>query len=95
MQTLVTGVELTERELMAAFERHGIKKLLPKGEPFNAHFHQAVAEVPSPDVPQGRVMEVIQPGYAIDERLIRAAMVVVSKGVPPSEPPQEKVDTTV
>jgi molecular chaperone GrpE len=93
VRTLVTGVELTERELMSVFERHGIRKLVPKGEPFNAHFHQAVAEVPSADFPQGRVIEVIQPGYAIEERLIRAAMVVVSKGAPSTEP-TEKVDTT-
>jgi len=86
VRTLITGVELTERELMAAFERHGIRKLVPKGESFNAHFHQAVAEVPSPDVAPGSIIEVIQPGYAIDERLIRAAMVVIAKGPPKSEP---------
>lgn len=79
VRTLMTGVELTERELQSAFERHAVRKIVPKGEPFNAHFHQAVAEVPSKDVPSGHVLEVIQPGYAIDERLVRAAMVVVAK----------------
>lgn len=94
VRTLMTGVELTERELMAAFERHGVRKLVPKGEPFNAHFHQAVAEVSSKDVPSGHVLDVIQPGYAIDERLIRAAMVVVAKGQEPEAPaPGSTVDT--
>lgn len=94
VRTLITGVELTERELASAFERHGIKKLNPKGEPFNAHFHQAVAEVPSPDAAPGSIIEVIQPGYAIDERLIRAAMVVVAKGAPKGEPGAQ-VNTSV
>lgn len=95
VRTLTTGVELTERELQAAFERHGIKKLTPKGEPFNAHFHQAVAEVPSKDVPSGHVLEVIQPGYAIGERLIRAAMVVVAKGgASEAASPGSQVDTS-
>lgn len=95
VRTLMTGVELTERELQSAFERHGVRKIVPKGEPFNAHFHQAVAEVPSKDVPSGHVLEVIQPGYAIDERLVRAAMVVVAKGqAGEAAPPGSQVDTS-
>ena len=99
LKTLIAGVELTERELLSTFDRHGIRQIHPKGEVFNAHFHQAVAEVPSADVASGHVLEVIQPGYAIDERLIRAAMVVVAKTAPAKETgvpelPSAKLDTS-
>lgn len=93
VRTFITGIELTERELQSVFERHGIRKLVPKGEPFNAHFHQAVAEVPSADAPAGSIIEVIQPGYAIEERLIRAAMVVVARAAAKQESGAQ-LDTT-
>jgi molecular chaperone GrpE len=93
IRTMIEGVELTQRELMAAFERHGVRKIVPQGEPFNAHFHQAVAEIPAPGVAGGTVIEVIQPGYVIQERLIRAAMVVVAK-VAPSAEPGGRIDTS-
>jgi molecular chaperone GrpE len=79
---LLTGVELTEKELLGALEKNGIKRLDPKGQKFDPNFHQAIAEVPVPGQPHGTVLEVVQAGYLIADRLLRAAMVVVSKGAP-------------
>jgi molecular chaperone GrpE len=75
----VTGVEMTERELQGAFERHGLKRVGAKGDKFDPAIHQAVAQVPS-DVPAGEIAEVFQPGYVLAGRTIRAAMVAVSAG---------------
>jgi molecular chaperone GrpE len=80
LRTLSDGVELTERELLAVLERNGIKRIIPKGEPFNPNFHQAVAEIASPGIAPGTVIEVIEAGYVIEDRLLRPAMVVVAKG---------------
>jgi molecular chaperone GrpE len=79
MRALIDGVELTERELLSVFEKNGVKRIVPAGEPFNPNFHQAVAEIPVPGATAGTVLEVIEAGYVIDERLIRPAMVVIAK----------------
>lgn len=79
---LLTGVEMTEKELVGALEKNGIKRLDPKGQKFDPNFHQAIAEIPMPGQPHGTVLEVVQAGYMIADRLLRAAMVVVSKGEP-------------
>ncbi|MFQ5985115.1 MAG: nucleotide exchange factor GrpE [Alphaproteobacteria bacterium] len=89
--SLVEGIELTERELLAVFERHGIRKIEAMGEKFDHNLHQAVFEVESTDKPSGTVVEVIQPGYLIADRLLRPAMVGVAKG--PAEKPPQRVDT--
>ncbi|PBB35533.1 nucleotide exchange factor GrpE [Mesorhizobium sp. WSM3868] len=81
-KALIEGVDLTERAMLAALERHGVKKLAPEGEKFDPNFHQAMFEVPNPDVPAGTVVQVVQPGYSIGERVLRPAMVGVSKGGP-------------
>ena len=73
-------VAATERELLAAFERHGLKRIDPKGERFDHNFHQAIFEAERPDVPAGTIVEVLQPGYVLHERLLRPAMVGVAKG---------------
>lgn len=78
-RNLLTGVELTERALLDAFARHGLKRVGTKGEPFDPNVHQAVAQAPG-DQPAGTVLEVMQPGYVLGERTLRAAMVVVSAG---------------
>lgn len=78
------GVAATERELLAAFERHGLKRIDPKGERFDHNFHQAIFEAERPDVPAGTVVEVLQPGYLLHDRLLRPAMVGVAKGGAPS-----------
>ena len=97
VRTLSDGVELIERELNTVFERHGVKRLIPKGQPFNANFHQAVAEVPAPGPAPGPIIEVIEAGYVIDERLIRPAMVVIAKanGTASQSEPGANLDTTI
>ena len=82
LKTLIEGVELTERELLSSLEKNGIKKIDPKGEKFDANFHQAMFEVPNTEVPNKTVMEVVQVGFVIGERVLRPAMVGVSKGGP-------------
>ena len=85
-RSLLAGVAATERELLGAFERYGIKRIDPRGEAFDHNFHQAIFEVERPDQPSGSVVEVLQPGYVLHDRLLRPAMVGVAKGGPkPSE----------
>lgn len=86
---LAEGVELTERELLAAFERNGVVKIDAAGKPFDPALHQAVAQVDAPGVAAGSVVQVFQPGYTIHGRLLREAMVTVAKGAPPAG-----IDTT-
>lgn len=71
---------VTERELINALERHGIKRMAPKGEAFNPHLHQAVMESHDESVPAGTVVQVLQAGYLIEDRTLRPAMVAVAKG---------------
>ncbi|GLK79882.1 nucleotide exchange factor GrpE [Methylopila turkensis] len=79
---LVEGVELTERELLKTLDKHGVAKLDPKGQPFDPNFHQAMFEAPDPSVPNGTVVQVVQDGYVIGDRLLRPAMVGVARGGP-------------
>jgi molecular chaperone GrpE len=79
-QGLREGVAATERELLGAFERHGLKRVDPKGERFDHNFHQAIFEAERPDLPAGTIVEVLQPGYLLRDRLLRPAMVGVAKG---------------
>ena len=83
--SLAEGVELTERSMLAALERHGIKKIEPQGEKFDPHFHQAMFEVPNPEVPANTVVQVVQSGYVIGDRVLRPAMVGVATGGPKAE----------
>ena len=82
LKTLVEGVELTERAMLSTLERHGVRKLEPMGQKFDPNFHQAMYEVPNTDVPNNTVVDVVQPGYVIGDRMLRPAMVGVSKGGP-------------
>jgi len=82
LKGLVEGVTMTERELLNVFERHGIRRICPKGEAFNPHLHQAMMEMENPEVAPGTVLEVYQSGYVIEDRVLRPAMVVVAKGGP-------------
>lgn len=79
---LVEGVEMTERAMLSTLERHGVRKVDPAGEKFDPNFHQAMFEVPNPEVVAGTVVHVVQPGYVIGERMLRPAMVGVAKGGP-------------
>jgi molecular chaperone GrpE len=76
MKQLVSGVEATERNLLAALSRHGVRKVDPLGEMFDPHRHQAVFQ--RPDEEEGRIIEVLQPGYMLHDRLLRPAMVGVA-----------------
>jgi len=86
LQALVEGVELTARDLEAALGRHGVKKLDPKGQKFDPNFHQAIFEAPDESVPAGTVSQVVQTGWTIGDRVLRPAMVGVSKGGPKAAP---------
>ena len=86
-RSLLAGVAATERELLSVFERHGIKRIDPKGEAFDHNFHQAIFEAEQPDQPSGSVVEVLQPGYVLHDRLLRPAMVGVAKGGPKRSEP--------
>jgi molecular chaperone GrpE len=82
LSTLIEGVEMTERAMLTALERHGVRKLEPVGQKFDPNFHQAMFEVPNADVPNNTVVQVVQDGYSIGERVLRPAMVGVAKGGP-------------
>ena len=82
LKALTEGVEMTERGMLSTLERHGVKKLAPEGEKFDPNFHQAMFEIPNPEVPANTVVQVVQPGYSIGERVLRPAMVGVSTGGP-------------
>ncbi len=86
---VIQGVRATERELLSVLERHGVTRIEALGKPFNAEFHQAMMEVEDPSVPSGTVAQELIPGYLIAGRLLRAAMVAVSKGGPAREPGNE------
>jgi molecular chaperone GrpE len=81
-KSLLAGVAATERELLSAFERHGIRRIDPKGERFDHNLHQAVFEVENSGQSGGTVVEVLQPGWVLHDRLLRPAMVGVAKAPP-------------
>jgi molecular chaperone GrpE len=80
LTSLIEGVELTERSLLNALEKHGVKKFDPQGQKFDPNFQQAMFEVPDASVPSGTVVQVVQAGYTIGERVLRPALVGVAKG---------------
>lgn len=81
LQNLLDGIAITERELLNAFEKHGVKQVAPaQGDKFDPNVHQAIAEVPGTGQANGTVYQVTQVGYLIDDRLLRPAMVIVARG---------------
>ena len=95
MKNLVQGVEMTERSLQAALEKHQVRRVSPqKGEKFDHKLHQAMFELPSADLAPGSVAEVIQDGYVIADRLLRPALVGVAKAAGAGAPRGAKVDTS-
>lgn len=82
LTTLIEGVEMTERSMLSALERHGVRQLEPIGQKFDPNFHQAMFEVPNPEVPNNTVVQVVQAGFVIGDRVLRPAMVGVAKGGP-------------
>jgi molecular chaperone GrpE len=87
VKALLDGVELTERELIKVMEKHGITRLEPQGQKFDPNLHQAMFELPDATVPAGTVVQVMQPGYKIGERVLRPALVGVAKGGPKAAAP--------
>jgi molecular chaperone GrpE len=86
IQPVIEGVELTARDLEAALGRHGVKRLDPGGQKFDPNFHQAIFEIPDEALPAGTVSQVVQSGWTIGDRVLRPAMVGVSKGGPKKAP---------
>lgn len=90
----IEGIALTEKELLSALERHKIKKIEPMGEKFDPQFHEALFEIPTNDAASGTVMQVMESGYTIHDRLLRPAKVGIAKAAPADTGPGDKVDTT-
>ncbi|MGV1896097.1 nucleotide exchange factor GrpE [Agrobacterium vitis] len=88
LTALIEGVEMTERAMLSTLERHGVRKIEPEGQKFDPNFHQAMFEIPNPQVPNNTVVQVVQPGYTIGDRVLRPAMVGVAKGGPKAEAAQ-------
>ncbi|MDR7035586.1 MULTISPECIES: nucleotide exchange factor GrpE [Methylobacterium] len=86
LKSLLDGIELTERDLAKTLERHGVKIVDPQGQRFDPNRHQAMFEVPNAEVPAGTVVQVVQSGYVIGERVLRPALVGVAKGGPKPAP---------
>jgi molecular chaperone GrpE len=82
LKALIDGIELTERDLAKTLERHGVKLIEPQGQRFDPNRHQAMFEVPNAEVPNGTVVQVMQSGYVIGDRVLRPALVGVAKGGP-------------
>ncbi|MBX8801114.1 nucleotide exchange factor GrpE [Ochrobactrum sp. MR28] len=82
LKALAEGVEMTERGMLNTLERHGVTQIAPEGQKFDPNFHQAIFEVPNVEVPNNTVVQVMQTGYAIGDRVLRPAMVGVSRGGP-------------
>lgn len=80
LKSLIEGVEMTERAFLQVLERHGVTPVNPIGEAFDPNRHQAVMEQETAEVPAGTVIRVFQPGYIIEDRVLRPAMVVVARG---------------
>ncbi|MBM3487942.1 MAG: nucleotide exchange factor GrpE [Alphaproteobacteria bacterium] len=94
-KTLVEGLALTEREMLTNLERFGIVRIDPVGQRFSHDRHEAMFEVPTADVAPGTVVQVLEVGYMIHDRLLRPARVGVAKAPPGSAEPSAKLDTTV
>ncbi|MBU1175647.1 MAG: nucleotide exchange factor GrpE [Alphaproteobacteria bacterium] len=92
VKSLIEGIEMTERETYRLLQKHGVEPIDAEGEKFDPHWHQAVFEIPNPDVPEGTVLKVMQAGFAIGGRVLRPSMVGISKGGPKT-PPEPKPET--
>ena len=88
IKNLVIGLEIVEKEIINSFEKHNIKQISPLGEKFDYNLHQAMFEVPTNEMEPGYVVEVSQKGYLLHDRLVRPAMVGISKK--PAEEPMGK-----
>ena len=92
VKSLIEGIEMTEREMQRLLAKHGVTPIEADGQKFDPHKHQAMFEVPDPTTPEGTVVQVVQAGFAIGDRVLRPAMVGVAKGGPSHAPADETVD---
>ncbi|WP_417452414.1 nucleotide exchange factor GrpE [Kiloniella sp.] len=92
LKTLRDGVEMTNREMLKVFEKHNITEVEAMGARMDPHSHEALFEIPDPSQPEGTILQVIQPGFRLHDRLLRPARVGVAKGGPVAG--ADKVDTT-
>ena len=90
----IEGIALTEKDLLSALERHKITKIEPMGEKFDPQFHEALFEIPTNDAASGTVMQVMETGYTIHDRLLRPAKVGIAKAAPADAGPGDQVNTT-
>jgi molecular chaperone GrpE len=93
LKSVVDGVQMTEREFLSVLDKHGVTRIEAQGQPFNPHLHQAVMQQANTDVPEGTVITVFQPGYTIEDRTLRPAMVIVSTGGPKAAKPAAAAST--
>ncbi|MDB5588738.1 MAG: grpE [Devosia sp.] len=94
-KSLIDGIEMTEREMQRLLAKHGVKPIEAEGQKFDPHKHQAMFEVPDPTRPEGTVVQVVQAGFAIGDRVLRPAMVGVAKGGPSHAEGAEAIDKSV
>ncbi len=92
VKSLIEGIEMTEREMQRLLAKHGVVPIEANGQKFDPHKHQAMFEVPDPSTPEGTIVQVVQAGFAIGDRVLRPAMVGVAKGGPSQAPTDEAVD---
>ena len=100
LKSLIDGIELTEREMQRLLGKHGVKPIEAEGEKFDPHKHQAMFEVPDPSRPEGTVVQVVQAGFSIGDRVLCPAMVGIAKGGPKAgagaeHPPEGGIDKSV
>lgn len=94
-KSLIDGIEMTEREMQRLLAKHGVKPIEAEGQKFDPHKHQAMFEVPDPSKPEGTVVQVVQTGFAIGDRVLRPAMVGIAKGGSAEGGTAEGVDKSV
>jgi molecular chaperone GrpE len=95
LKSLIEGIELTEREMQRLLAKHGVTPIEAQGQKFDPHKHQAMFEVPDPSQPEGTVVQVVQAGYAIGERVLRPALVGIAKGGGKAGMPPESAEAGV
>jgi molecular chaperone GrpE len=97
ISAVIVGIDAMAKDLFSTFEKHGIQKISPMDEMFNPNYHEAIFEAPGTGKPAGTIIQVIEPGYIIKDRLLRPARVGIAKaeaGAPPTGMPGGHVDTS-
>lgn len=98
VKAVIEGVEATERHLVATLERHGVKLIDTSSGRFDPNLHQAIAQVPSEGRPAGSIVNVVEPGYVIADRLLRPSMVTIARAdssAPPSPGPNSEPGSSI